>query len=175
MGDAGVTLSAGRWLSLPAVTETALSWLGRGAHPANRAPVAPPLEGGGDERRGDDEEDRDVELVLEDGEGLAEDVAVRGDDAGPECGADGRRGEEPSAVHPAHAGDDGDEGPDDGDEPADDEGLVAVPLEEGVGLVEVLLLEEAPVPVVERRTDGAPDLVSRTRYRRRPRRRAARA
>ena len=57
-------------------------------------------------------------------------------------------------------GDDGDEGAHDRHEAADDEGLVAVPVEEGRRLVEVLLLEDAPVALVERGADAAPDLVA---------------
>jgi hypothetical protein len=68
--------------------------------------------------------------------------------------------EEPAAVHAGHAGDDGDVGAHEGHEAADDERLVAVPVEERRGLVEVLSLDDPAVALVERWPDLAPDLVA---------------
>ena len=65
-----------------------------------------------------------------------------------------------AAVHPADPRHQGDVGAHDRDEAADDQGLRAVLLEEVVGLVEVLLADDLPVVVAQRRTDRPPDLVA---------------
>ncbi len=124
------------------------------------ATVAQVLHQRREERHGDDGQHRQLQLVLQHGERLPQEVPEQGDPGRPQHRPDQAPGEEPAAVHPADAGDHGDERAHDRDEPADDQGLVAVLLEEGVGLVEVALLEEPAVPLVERCPQGAPDLVA---------------
>ncbi len=122
--------------------------------------MAPPLPGDRDDGEGEDGEDRGVDVVLEPGEGLAEEVAEQGDPEHPQSGADRAPQEEAAAVHPGDAGDDGDVGAHERHEAADDQRLAAVLVEERGGLVEVLALEDPAVALVERRADGAPDLVA---------------
>jgi len=111
-------------------------------------------------REYDDDHDRDVDLVAEAGEGLAEEDPGGDHDRHPEHGADGTPGEEALAVHPAGTRDQGDERAHDRDEAADDQCLVAVLVEEGVGLVEVVLLQDLAVALVDRGADRATDLVA---------------
>jgi MFS family permease len=129
-------------------------------HGVDAAAVAQVLHQCRDERHGDDGQHRQLQLVLQHREGLPQEVPEQGDPGRPQHRSDQAPGEEPAAVHPADAGDDGDERAHDRHEPTDDQGLVAVMVEEGVGLVEVALLEEPAVPLVERCPHGAPDLVA---------------
>ena len=78
----------------------------------------------------------------------------------PQHGADQAPQEEPAAVHPGHARHHRDVGADERHEPPDHQRLVAVLVEEGAGLVEVLLLEDPAVALVERRPELAADLVA---------------
>ena len=68
----------------------------------------------------------------------AQEVAEQGDADDPQHGADEAPHEEPAPLHPGHAGHDGDVGADERHEPADHQRLVAVLVEERLGLVEVL-------------------------------------
>ena len=87
-------------------------------------------------------EDDHREVVLDEGD-VGEEVAGEGEEGHPADAADHVVGEEAGVAHPAHAGHERGEGAHDGKEAGDDDGRRAVPLEEGVGALEVLLLQEA--------------------------------
>src|SRR5690625_7859627 len=80
-------------------------------------------------------------MIVHDGN-LPEVVADDRDTGRPEHGTDCRPREEAPTRHLPHSCDDGDEGAHDRNEPADDERLVAVLVEEIDRLVEVFALEE---------------------------------
>lgn len=74
----------------------------------------------------------------------------------PEHAPDDVERDERAVVHPAHTGDDRREGPHDGHEAGQHQRLRAVLLEELVGLLDVLLLEEAGVRALEERGSHLP-------------------
>ena len=122
--------------------------------------MLPPLPHHRQHRQEDDDDDGLVDLLPEDGEGRAEEVAGEHQPEDPEHGTDGRPGEEALAIHLADASDDGDEGPHDRHEAADDQRLVAVLVEEGLGLVEVLALDDPAVALSQLGPDGPADLIA---------------
>ena len=132
------------------------------AGPAARRPlVPPPLVGDRDHREGQQDQQRLVDVLAQGRERAAEEVAHQRDAGDPQHGADRAPGEEPAALHERDAGDHRDVGADERDEPPDDQRLVAVLVEERLGLVEVLALEDPAVPLVQRWPDGSADLVAR--------------
>ncbi len=117
------------------------------------AAVPPPLVGERDHRERQDQDGRSM-FSPSHGIARAEEVAEQRDLGDPEHRADGAPDQEPAPLHPGDARHDGDVGAHERHEPADHQRLVAVLVEELLGLVEVLLLQDPAVAMLERRPDG---------------------
>lgn len=113
------------------------------------------LERGGEHRDDDDPDDDDLEVALDVGEPAEEPARAAHEDDPGGGPADVEEGEL-AVVHRPHPGDERGEGAEDGQEPGEDDRLRAVLLEEGVGLVQVALLEDAGVVPEEPGADPRP-------------------
>ncbi len=96
------------------------------------------------DRDGHDGEDGELEVLLDEVD-LAQEVPEQRDPDGPQGPADHVERDEGAVVHAGHAGHDRGERAHDGHEPGQHDGLGAVAVEEGLGLVDVVLLEEPGV------------------------------
>ncbi len=101
--------------------------------------------------------DQDGLDVVPDERDLPQEVAEHGDPAAPQHAADQVEDHEAAVVHPAHPGDDRGEGAHDRHEAGQHDRLRSVSLEEGGGLLDVLLLEDPGVGAAE---EARPDLAA---------------
>src|ERR671911_1926123 len=124
------------------------------------SPGQPQLARDRQERDRHHRQDGELEVLL-DHVDLAQEVAEQRDADRPQEAADHVERDERAVVHARDTGDDRGERAHDRDEPGQDDRLGAVLVEEGVRLLDVLLLEEARVGAAEdRRARPAPEQVA---------------
>ncbi len=111
------------------------------------------LDDDGQDRDQDDEQDHRFEVFVHERD-LAEEVTQHGDAGRPQHGADRGVDEELPGIHPADAGDGGDERPHHGHESRQHDRARAVLLEEDVRLDDVFPLEQLRVRLVEQGGSG---------------------
>ena len=131
-------------------------------------PRLPPLQSDRDQREGDDDRDDRQEVGVDVGNQFPQRVAEQDHPDRPEQASKHVVGDEGAVLHRSDTRQDRGEGANDRYEPGENDRLDAVAIEEPLGLVNVLLLEESGVgSAKERRTHLLTERVAHlvTRYR----------